>query len=152
MHIRVKALGGRPIIIEVEPTDLIEEIRSKLQDKEGIPPTQQNLQFAGLLLEDGYTLEDYGIENDSIVYLIMRMRQTRITVRGIHPRPCTVEVDLYGFVKDVKAKIQDECGISPDQYRLQYAGQLLEDENTLDDYLIKNGSILPVVFPGCGGF
>ena len=150
IEIFVEVPTGKTVALEVDPNDFIDDVKMKIQDKEGIPPQSQNLILNGKNLEDGRSVSYYKIQGKSILHLdlIWSLSQLFIGTMQIFinnlqsRRVITLEVLLDASIEDVKNQIKDVEGIFPEQQCLIFRGKELKNGSTLNDWDIKEDAML----------
>ena len=135
----------KKITLEVEPTDSIETIKYKIQDKEGTSPNAYNLIFKGKRLEDNRILSDYNIQEGNTINLVLRMRGH--TYRTIYikngDKTFNLRVCFCYHVDRLKELIYKETGIKSEVQKLSFRGKVFDkDKAEIITYGLEDGCVI----------
>ncbi|KAF8401945.1 hypothetical protein HHK36_012896 [Tetracentron sinense] len=140
--------NGKTVALEVKACNTIQNIKSIIQDKEGIPKDQYTLIYAGRLLEDNQTLASLNIMKDSTLHVVFNPRDVMlISVKTPRGEIMKIEVKIMYTIRNVKTIVGSMMGFPTEDQKLFYAGKQLDDCQTLAYYNIKEESILDMKRP-----
>ena len=145
MQIFIKPRMGNLITLDVKHSDTVRALKVKIEDEASIPAIEQALIFAGKQLEDRRTLSFYNIRQ---WFCLTLMRWISIHIRTFAGNRITMDVEVGDTVDMIKAELQFDLVVLPDQYRLIYSGTVLEFGHTLSFYTIQSGDELHMVPSG----
>jgi ubiquitin C len=145
MHIFVKTPTGKSTFLQIETSDTVQDIKFKIQNKEGTPLGQQMLYSSNKLLDDSHTVSRCKIRNYSTIHLVSRPPGGMcVCVKTIFHESFTLGVMGSDTIAMVKSKILNLEGIPADQQKVKLSGKELGDERTLSDCNVQEGSVLHI--------
>lgn len=144
LTLSVKTITGKSLTLNADNCEYIDQIKAKIEEKTGIPAGQQHLLYNSKGLEDCKTLADYNVPNKASLHLLLRKRgEMQISVKSLTGKTIILSTTNEAFLENIKALVQDQEGIPPNQQCLIYNNELLrEDGRTLEEYNITHSSLL----------
>ena len=140
--LHVKTLTGKTITLYVNPYSTIQELKNRIEFREGIKSERQEMRFSGNHLEDHKKLKEYKIESDRTIFLIP-INLIFVRVKTSSSKIIKISINPYSTIQELKRTIQNKEGIPIDHQRLELTGVQLKDKDTitLNEFEIKSGII-----------
>ncbi|KAL9697364.1 hypothetical protein quinque_000805 [Culex quinquefasciatus] len=161
MHIIIKSLAtkcGKHFTLQVEPSNTVQDVKVMIQQKAGCPTEQQCLIADSKVMEDGRTLADYSVQDKGTIHVAQQPGgpctdcnpSMEIFVKTLTGKTIALRLRSFNSVGDVKIMVQEKEGFPPNQQRLIFDCQLLEDGRTLSGYNVKHGDIMLLLLQSGG--
>ncbi|PWA38016.1 hypothetical protein CTI12_AA585240 [Artemisia annua] len=151
VSISIKIYTGKTIALDVKSSDTIGNLKTMIQNKEGIFSDEQALIFKNVVLEDIDTLSEFHIMKESTLSLMRTSKGfMQIFIKTFTGKMISLEVQRLDTIGNVKAKIQEKEGTPADQQALSFDGIVLEDSGTIADFNIKKESIITLLLKSTG--
>uniref|UniRef100_A0A8D8C649 Polyubiquitin n=2 Tax=Culex pipiens TaxID=7175 RepID=A0A8D8C649_CULPI len=161
MHIIIKSLAtkcGKHFTLQVEPSNTVQDVKVMIQQKAGCPTEQQCLIADSKVMEDGRTLADYSVQDKGTIHVAQQAGgpctdcnpSMEILVKTLTGKTIALRLRSFNSVGDVKIMVQEKEGFPPNQQRLIFDYQLLEDGRTLAGYNVKHGDAMLLLLQSGG--
>ena len=142
MQIIVKTQKDDQIALEVQPTDMVIDVKNKIKESLNIPSEKQSLTFNGTHLEDKKTLQECNIVNDSTVNLVVMIN---LLIKLPSGRECKFPCEQNTKIVDAREYAANESAIHPDQLNVIYEGRMLDDNATIESAGLKDDTMITVM-------
>lgn len=142
----VKTLTGKTLTLNVSPSDTILDLKTQIQEKEGIVVAQQCLVASGRQLDNSLKVSTCNIQNQSVIHLVLRLPSQgpiQLLVRTHNGHNFQLQGNLADTVEDLKARIEQENGVPQANQLLAFGDlELDEDDRSLGSYNLTDGATL----------